>query len=358
VLAIDARITMNMLSTTRDWSWTPDKSGWFRQILQKIKAWESDPSLEFDDTPLRTTLEQAAENHDPWLTHPCASVLTSSKDAKTPVRDLQLAVWTAANTSRSLGKFVLPEPAWVWTPGGGIEVAPGCHDLEEVAQRVTSSDWPASVALDAWCHSIGFALDASWAEAGFNSAEEEAGFQRNVVDFLHAMNWADSIRPAVGAWLTSVTKVAIPLRWDGKAGSMFRSGGMAQIPGMVALDLGGEVQILEALVHESAHHHLYIAETDAPLIATGCEQRFRSPLRPEPRPLRGIMLAYHALAYICLFYEEATNSGLATPAGTLSQLQSQLEDAEATLLANRHLLTPAGTEFLERTLEVAHHVSP
>ena len=350
---------MSTLSMTRGWSWTPDKRPWFRQIGQKIRAWESNPVLELDDDPLCAALEQAAENHDGWLAHPCVSVLTSSRDARTSVRDLQLAVWTAANVPGSLGKFVLLEPAWVWTPGGGVELAPGCHDLEEVAQRVAGSDWPASIALDAWCHSIGFALDASWAEAGFNSAQEEAGFQRNVVDFLHAMHWADSTLPAAGAWLTSVTKVAIPLRWDGKPGPMFRSGSMVDIPGMVALDVfGGEVQILEALVHESAHHHLYIAETDAPLIAAGCQQRFHSPLRPEPRPLRGIMLAYHALAYICLFYEEATRSGLATPKGALSQLQSQLEDAESTLLANRHLLTPAGAEFLERTLEVANHVGP
>jgi hypothetical protein len=350
---------MSTLSATQGWSWTPDKSRWFRQILPKIRAWQSDPLLELDDAPLYITLEQAAENHDGWLAHPCASILTSGKDAKTSVRDLQLAVWAAANTSRPLGKFVLLEPAWVWTPGGGIEIAPGCHDLEEVGRMLTSSDWPASIALDAWCHSIGFALDASWAEAGFNSAEEEAGFQRNVVDFLHAINWAESTLPVMGAWLRSVTKVAIPLRCEGKPGPMFRSGSMAEIPGMVALDLfGGEVQILEALVHESAHHHLYVAETDAPLIAVGCEQRFHSPLRPEPRPLRGIMLAYHALAYICLFYEQAAKSGLPTPKGALRQLQSQLEDAESTLLANRHLLTPAGTEFLERTLEVADYAGP
>src|SRR5690349_9740435 len=124
---------MSTISTTRGWSWTPNKSRWFRQILQKIRAWESDPSLELDDARLRTTLEQAAESHDGWLIHPCASVLTSSEDDKTFVRDLQLAVWTAANTSRSLGKLVLTRPTWVWTPAGGIEVAPGNHDLQEVA---------------------------------------------------------------------------------------------------------------------------------------------------------------------------------------------------------------------------------
>jgi hypothetical protein len=70
------------------------------------------------------------------------------------------------------------------------------------------------------------------------------------------------------------------------------------------------------------------------------------------------MLAYHALAYICLFYEEAIKTGLAISTGALSELQSQREDAESTLLANRHLLTPAGTEFLERTLEVADHAGP
>jgi HEXXH motif-containing protein len=247
----------------------------------------------------------------------------------------------------------------VWTPAGGIKISAGSHDLQEVAQQVTGSAWPVSIALDAWCHSIGFALDASWAEAGSISDEEEAGFQRNVIDFLHAMNWADSVLPEVGDWLTSVTKVAIPLRWDGEPGSVFRSGSTVEIPGMVALDLfGGEIQILEALVHESAHQHLYVAETEAPLIAPGCEERFRSPLRPEPRPLRGLMLAYHALAYICLFYEEAARTGLVTPTGALSELQSQRAEAESTLLANRHLLTPAGREFLERTLEVADHASP
>jgi HEXXH motif-containing protein len=63
---------------------------------------------------------------------------------------------------------------------------------------------------------------------------------------------------------------------------------------------------LESIVHESAHLHLYMALAQEPLIDPDHDGHYKSPLRPDPRPLRGILLAYHALAYIAALFADVS----------------------------------------------------
>lgn len=74
--------------------------------------------------------------------------------------------------------------------------------------------------------------------------------------------------------------------------------------------------------------------------------------------MRGILLAYHALAYICLFYRAAVETGLTKPEavrGDLNGLLDGLDDSESTLRSHREALTREGQGFLDRTIEVADH---
>jgi HEXXH motif-containing protein len=131
---------------------------------------------------------------------------------------------------------------------------------------------------------------------------------------------------------------------------------MKELPGVVTLDIDiDSVFLLEALVHESAYHHLFIEEAASPLVHPRHHGTYHSPLRPEPRPLRGILLAYHALAYICAFYTDAHINGL-VPTGSYSaeihDTVSKLAEAESTLMANRQFLTDRGNEFIDKTTDV------
>ena len=53
----------------------------------------------------------------------------------------------------------------------------------------------------------------------------------------------------------------------------------------------GELGMVQMLAHESAHNLLFGMATDEPLLFNDPEERYASPLRPDPRPLEGI---YHA----------------------------------------------------------------
>jgi HEXXH motif-containing protein len=118
------------------------------------------------------------------------------------------------------------------------------------------------------------------------------------------------------------------------------------------------VFVLEALVHESAHHHLCLAEMESLLVDPKHDGTYPSPLRPEPRPLRGILLAYHALAYICALYVEARACGFIPRDAYRSEaddLQSKLDAAESTLCSSRQFLTESGDQFFSETMNVAAH---
>ena len=93
-----------------------------------------------------------------------------------------------------------------------------------------------------------------------------------------------------------------------------------------------------------------------PLVDPSHVATYRSPLRIDPRPLIGILLAYHALAYICAFYFDALRHSLGTEARCGEELKSAREklcDSERTLVSNRRFLTGLGREFLNSTMQVA-----
>jgi HEXXH motif-containing protein len=99
-----------------------------------------------------------------------------------------------------------------------------------------------------------------------------------------------------------------------------------------------------------------IAEAESALVDPDHEGLYSSPLRPEPRPLRGILLAYHAIAYICAFYEEVISAGLGQAGICMAELppmREKLAAAGEVLNANKQHLTSAGLRFLERTHDVA-----
>ncbi len=60
----------------------------------------------------------------------------------------------------------------------------------------------------------------------------------------------------------------------------------------------------EALVHEASHNKLHALLELDPVIDPAVGARFRSPVRPDPRPLRGVLLALHAYLPIARLYEQ------------------------------------------------------
>jgi hypothetical protein len=339
-----------MLSAASPWDWQPSRAGWCHGLRTRISEWTPQRALEPAGEAARWALFRAAEDGADWLFHPFShSLFAHSSSLK---NDLQLLVWVSVNTGEPLGIVTIDKPVWIWSMSGGQEVSPGRYEIETLARDIREDEYPLPISLDVWFESVAPApnVDLGFGEERFWRNSPADTIKSDIIRFLRAMNLVCDHMPDCARWLGIVTTVVVPL--VASHSQSFNSSSQADLPGLIFSDMKDEAQIAEALVHESAHHYFRIAEGDGPIIYPDHQDTYASPLRPEPRPLRGIFLAYHALAYICAFFAEAQALGLTT-VKELENLHQKATEAELTLQRAMDHLTPAGREFFERTREVA-----
>jgi HEXXH motif-containing protein len=216
---------------------------------------------------------------------------------------------------------------------------------------------PSQPALDLWCRSTGIITAGSWAcldDSAFSSLKPE--LMRSIHQFLALMSGLAQATPSLLAWVLAATRVVRPLV---PIAGYARSSHDPEVPGLIEVDLSrGPTQTIELIVHETAHLHLRAAQAAEPLVDPQHEGTYHSPLRPEPRPLMGILLAYHALSYICAALLQATAAAILAPESTaraLDDLGRRRDDARTTMDGARCHLTAAGAKLLDRTHKVADY---
>src|SRR5207237_807179 len=99
--------------------------------------------------------------------------LTLAGNNRRVQRDFQLALWTALHSPQLSGSITVPRPLAVWSTIGGYEIEPGVYELRELADLLAPAEWPYSISLDVWCHSLGFVLPGTWAERENIPKDEE-----------------------------------------------------------------------------------------------------------------------------------------------------------------------------------------
>jgi len=273
-----------------------------------------------------------------------------------PARDLIMAAWVAGHTGCA-GELELATPLGLWSAAGDSEIAAGRHGLDRLGATMLERG-PVQPALDLWCRSTGVVTAGSWAcldSVAFAPLESE--LTRSIHQFLALIAALSRATPGMLAWITAATRVVRPLV---PVQDCARSSHDPEVPGLIEADLSrGPTQTLELIAHETAHLHLRAAQAAAPLVDPQHAGTYRSPLRPEPRPLMGILLAYHALAYICAALQQAAAAAVlesASATRALDDLTRRRDDARATMDAARQHLTAAGARFLDRTHEVSDGV--
>jgi len=105
----------------------------------------------------------------------------------------------------------------------------------------------------------------------------------------------------------------------------------------------GKVLLAESIVHEIAHVKLDLLWRIGPLLHDDGNPRWRHPWRPDPRPMRGVLLGAHAFANVLCMYQEALARDIAA-ATALSEIDArrrELHEALAVLAAHAQL-TPNG----------------
>jgi HEXXH motif-containing protein len=343
------------------WCWRPDKTGWHSYLRSAVASRRFAAELEIDSARLRRALCEAAERQEPWLFHPCLHVVTLGSES-TVEGDFRLAFWAARHSPVCLGRVTVPWPIWAWSSDGGRLVDPGSYDLGDLAGFDGQNSWAAPIALDLWADSVGFPLPLPlsippewvWPAHLPLSHVTQQEVEKQICTFLATIQFLFTRMPTCFEWVLSVTRVVLPLRSETETG--FHSGSNPGLPGLVCLDLRvRDIQILEALVHESAHQHFHVANIDGPLVDPGYEGLHESPLRRDLRPLKGIFLAYHALVFMRLLYVECQNLGIDNLDEEVAKLNQLANTAGQTLDRNQRHLTEYGLEFLEKTQKVSSY---
>jgi HEXXH motif-containing protein len=319
------------------------------------EAWELPLGIELDRAALQAALLEAAAAGAAWLLHPCLSALTWPRQENPEQRAFQLAVWAAVNGA-PVGEVAIDRPLWAWSAGGGYRVPAGAHDLKTIADGLAAQGAPGALAVDPWARSMNVAFVQLWQDLDDYGDDQQTALRSELRRLFRAQAALEGCLTACFDWATSVTQVVVPLRQT--SGERSDSSSSPQLPGAVFLTLQSELQVMEAVVHESAHQHLFLVEAEGPLIDPAHTATFRSPLRPDPRPLRGVLLAYHALAYIVACYTDSLDRRMADQAlleKARAEARAGLIEAEETVMANRRHLTVLGAEFVDRTADVARY---
>lgn len=282
--------------------------------------------------------------------------------ARRPVNDLQLLLWVARHSDTALGSVVLEEALWAWAPGGGELVPPGRHDVSALCARVHGDVRAGTLDVDPWGDSLGYPYPEGfpypqewcWSASLPLSDDGRRRFSEDTVGLMRALGALAELVPACHSWCMATTHVIIPIHKERT--DKFSSGSLPGLPGTVFIEpRNNAVLVIEALVHESAHLRFFLAEAEAPLVDPGCTSTFTSPLRPEPRPLRGIFLAYHALAYMCAIYADMLPIlRSADMAREWALLRGKRDEALEVLTGACAHLTRAGQALLDDTLTRTH----
>ena len=342
--------------TASPWEWRPDAGPWAAALVERADRWEPVEGLKLDVERVRAAVVDCALASSRWLRHPLVSRLTVSAPDD-GYRDVALAAWAAAGTAEDLGTVDLVAPIVLWTGAGDRVVEAGRHELAELGALVAQPP-PVPLGLDLWCRSTGVITPGSWAAQPQSTiTEREPDIEASIRRYLRIVAVLAARCPDLMSWITTATAVVRPLV---PIPDVARSSHDPDIPGLVEADISrGPAQTIELVVHETAHHHLRIAQAAGDLVDPAHSGTYRSPLRVEPRPLMGILLAYHALAYICVALARAAEAGIIDPAveqAVVADLGRRRDDARGVLHAASDHLTDVGADFVRRTDGVADHV--
>lgn len=128
------------------------------------------------------------------------------------------------------------------------------------------------------------------------------------VDVLRrALALVDAHLPLLGEELRLVMKLIIPVGWHAE---QHLSASYQEAIGLLYLTLHPNLMTMtEALVHEFQHNKLNAAFHLDGLLHNAWSPLYVSPVRPDPRPLHGVVLAVHAFQPVAALYEAMLAAG-------------------------------------------------
>jgi HEXXH motif-containing protein len=157
-----------------------------------------------------------------------------------------------------------------------------------------------------------------------------------------AIGVLESFVPHYAGWVRRVFRAVIPLI---SPRGVTMSSSDATAPGVIRMSLDHDpITIGELLIHESAHLYFHLLEHGGPVINGADPALYWSPFRRAERPIRNLLLAYHAFVNVVLYYRslegvrEANRVAIRAVSETIEQHLAQIDGP----LECSHGLTPRG----------------
>jgi HEXXH motif-containing protein len=153
--------------------------------------------------------------------------------------------------------------------------------------------------------------------------------------------------PIYLSWVGRVVRNIVPLH---ASGSCMRSASETSQPGVIQMSFRGpSTALAEMLVHEGTHQYMSLLCQLGELDDGSDPTLYYSPIRQTGRPIRRILIAYHAFANVLLFYRSCAAAGPDSDQYCRRSekiLVPQLEQLEMALRTSR-ALTPLGRALWE-----------
>jgi HEXXH motif-containing protein len=155
--------------------------------------------------------------------------------------------------------------------------------------------------------------------------------------------------PTLAEEIRLVMQLLVPVGYDAER---HLSASYAEAIGVAYLSLHPDpMTMAEALIHEFSHNKLNALMRLDPVLENAHHPLFASPVRPDPRPLSGVLLAVHAFTPVAHLYELMTMAGdprALNPsfARRYRQIIDGNHEAMMTLTAHARP-TPVGTALLD-----------
>lgn len=172
-------------------------------------------------------------------------------------------------------------------------------------------------------------------------------------------DWANSLReafaivaeyaPSLVPEIELVVHQIVPVGFEPEK---HLSASMMEVVGNVYSSLHPDpVVMAEAIVHEFSHNKINILWTLNPLLENAFEPLYASPVRPDPRPLFGVMLAAHAFLPVEHMYRAMQEKGHPLTKHPrfeqrLAQVRAANDEATKTVVKNGQP-TPTGVNVVE-----------
>ena len=185
---------------------------------------------------------------------------------------------------------------------------------------------------------------------------------RSKVEWIDALDAAfglvESCLPATFAEMQLMLHAVIPVGWDEKR---HLSASYREAIGTAYLTLHPNAMTMtEAVVHEFQHNKFNVAADSVEFLTNAFHPLYPSPVRPDPRPLWGILLAVHAFLPVAELYRRLRDGGhpfAALPEFDRRMSELDLKNHEGMEMLRAHAeFTPAGQEFFAdlEELELRH----